>query len=459
MEVLEAHIRQIERWNPYVNAIVTLDIEGARERARALDRHYAREGPCGPLHGLPVAHKDLVETAGLRTTYGSPLFADFVPSRDAPAVARIRSAGAVTLGKTNTPEFGAGSQTFNTLFGVTRNPYDLSRTSGGSSGGAAAALACGMVALADGSDMGGSLRNPAAFCNVVGLRPSPGRVPYPSPATPWLPLAVIGPMARTVGDVALFFAAMLGDDERDPLSFGGEAAPYLAFEAADVTGLRIAWSPDLGGLPVERAVRETLAEAVALFPQLGCLVDEASPDLTGADTVFETFRALAMAAAFGELADAHPADVKETVRWNIAVGRALTGSHVANSWRAWGELLERIRDFFRRWDALACPAAQVTPFSADIEFPVSIEGVPMSSYIEWMRVCTRISVLGCPAISVPAGFTADGLPVGIQLVGPPRSELRLLQLAAAFEAATEYWRRPPPGPPSTGNVTAPMLNS
>lgn len=457
VEVLEAHLRQIERWNRYVNAIVTLDIEGARQRARELDDHFAREGPLGPLHGLPVAHKDLAETAGLRTTYGSPLFADFVPVRDAPVVARIRSAGAVTLGKTNTPEFGAGSQTFNALFGVTRNPYDLSRTSGGSSGGAAAALACGMVALADGSDMGGSLRNPASFCNVVGLRPSPGRVPHPSPATPWLPLAVTGPMARTVGDVAFLFGVMLGDDERDPLAFGGDAAPFLAFEAADVAGLRIAWSPDLGGLPVERAVRETLADAARVFLRLGCLVDEAAPDLAGADTVFETFRALAMAAAYGQLADAHPSEVKETIRWNIAAGRDLTGSQVANAWRTWGELLERMREFFRHWDVLACPSAQVTPFRADIEFPASVEGVPMSSYIEWMRVCTRISALGCPAISVPAGFTADGLPVGIQLVGPPRSELRLLHVAAAFESVTEYWRRSPPEPSSTASSSAPML--
>lgn len=445
-EVLEAHLACVERWNPLVNAIVTLDAEGARRRARELDDRYLREGPVGPLHGLPVAHKDLAETAGMRTTYGSPLFAEFVPDEDAPAIARIRAAGAVTIGKTNTPEFGAGSQTFNRLFGVTRNPYDLRKTSGGSSGGAAAALACGMVPIADGSDMGGSLRNPASFCNVVGLRPTPGRVPQAAAATPWLPLAVTGPMARTVADVALLFGVMLGDDPRDPLAFGGDPAPFLDFAPRAIRGLRIAWSPTLGGLPVERPVLDVLESAVRTFETLGCAVEEAEPDLEGADHVFETFRGLAMAAAYGPLADEHPHQVKETVRWNIEVGRRQTGEEVAAAWRTWGTLLQRARRFFSRWDLLACPATQVLPFPAELEFPAQVAGVPMTSYIEWMRACTRITVLGCPALSVPAGFSPEGLPVGLQLVAPPRAELRLLQAAALFEGATGFWRRQPPEP-------------
>lgn len=445
-EVLEAHLAQVERWNPVVNAIVTLDAEGARRRARELDDRFVREGPVGPLHGLPVAHKDLAETAGLRTTYGSPLFADFVPAEDAPAVARIRAAGAVTIGKTNTPEFGAGSQTFNRLFGVTRNPYDLSKTSGGSSGGAAAALACGMVPIADGSDMGGSLRNPASFCNVVGLRPTPGRVPQFARATPWLPLAVTGPMARTVADVALLLGVMMGDDSRDPLASGGTPAPFLAFEPRSIRGLRIAWSPTLGGLPVERAVLDVLESAVRTFETLGGVVEQAEPDLAGADLVFETFRGLAMAAAYGPLADENPDLVKDTVRWNIDVGRRLTGEDVAAAWRSWGTLLERARTFFSQWDLLACPAAQVLPFPAELEFPPQVAGVRMTSYIDWMRACTRITVLGCPALSVPAGFSPEGLPVGLQLVAPPRAELRLLEAAALFEEATGWWRRPPPEP-------------
>jgi len=446
VEVLEAHLEQVERWNPLVNAIVTLDAEGARRRARELDERFVREGPVGPLHGLPVAHKDLAETAGMRTTYGSPLFAPFVPDEDAPAIARIRAAGAVTIGKTNTPEFGLGSQTFNRLFGATRNPYDLGKTSGGSSGGAAAALACRMVPLADGSDMGGSLRNPAAFCNVVGLRPTPGRVPQRAASAPWLPLAVSGPMARTVADVALLFAVMMGTDPRDPLAFGGDPAPFLDFAPSPLRKLRIAWSPTLGGLPIETGVLRVLEGAVRVFEQLGCTVGEAEPELDGADTVFETFRALALDAAYGPLADRRPEEVKDTLRWNIDVGRRLTGEAVADAWRTWGRLLDRARHFFERWALLACPAAQVLPFSADLEYPPDVAGVPMSSYIEWMRVCTRITVLGCPAIAVPAGFTHEGLPVGLQLVASPRNELTLLHAAAHFEAATGYWRRPPPVP-------------
>lgn len=442
-ELLEAHLVRIDRLNPQVNAIVTLDVEGARRRAAELDDRFAREGVTGPLHGLPVAHKDLAETAGVRTTYGSPLFADFVPDFDAPAVARIRAAGAVTVGKTNTPEFGAGSHTFNAVFGVTRNPYDLQRSAGGSSGGAAAALACGMVALADGSDMGGSLRNPASFCNVVGLRPTPGRVPQLSASTPWLPLAVTGPMARTVGDVALLLGVMMGEDPRDPLAWGGDPRPFLEFEPRPPARLRVAWSPSLGGLPVERAVLDVLEGALRVLEDLGWFVEEAEPDLTEADQVFETFRGLALAAGYGTFRDRTPEAMKETLRWNVDEGRRLTGTEVAAAWRAWGQLLERFRTFFEGWDVLACPAAQVAPFPADLEFPDVVEGVPMHSYIEWMRVCTRVTVLGCPAVSVPAGVTDDGLPVGLQLVAPPREELRLLQAAAAFEGATEHWRRPP----------------
>lgn len=440
-EVMEAHLRRVERLDRHLHAFVTLAPEQALETASRLDHRFPREGPVGPLHGVPVAHKDLLETAGLRTTFGSPLFADYVPAADAPLVARLRAAGAVTLGKTNTPEFGAGSHTFNRLLPPTRNPWDPNRSAGGSSGGAAAALAARLVPLADGSDMGGSLRNPASFCNVVGLRPTPGLVPD-RPALPWNPLSVLGPMGRTVADVALFFGAMLAEGP-SPLSTAADPAPFLAFDPGRPEPLRIGWSPDLGGLPVDRRVLAVLGEAVRVFESLGCLVEEVTLELEAADEVFHVFRALTLEAQYGRLLDEHPDAFKPALAWNIRAARELDGPRVAAAWRSWGELLERVRSFFERYDLLACPAAQVPPFPIGLEYPLVIAQRPMRTYIEWMRVCSRITVFGTPAISVPAGFTDEGLPVGLQIVAPRRQELRLLRAAAWFEEATGYWRRVP----------------
>jgi amidase len=287
-EVMAAHLSRIERVNPKVNAIVTLVAERAMAGAARADELAARGGPLGALHGLPVAHKDLVDTAGIRTTHGSPFYRDNVPAADALIVSRIRQAGAITCGKTNTPEFGAGSQTFNTLFGATRNPYDLTRTCGGSSGGAAVALACGMVPIVDGSDLGGSLRNPAAFCNVVGLRPSPGRVARE--AASWSPLAVSGPMARSVADVALFLSAMAGPDPRDPLSIAEDAAGFRAPLDRDFKGIRVAWWQGLGGIPFEPEIRRVVDANRRVFESLGCIVEEAEPDFTGVDEAFPALR-------------------------------------------------------------------------------------------------------------------------------------------------------------------------
>ena len=440
-EVVEAHLRRIERLDPHIHAFVTVVPERALAAAAHLDSQFVRSGPVGPLHGIPVAHKDLLETAGIRTTYGSPLFAEHVPAADAPLVTRLRAAGAVTIGKTNTPEFGAGSHTFNRLFPATRNPWDASRSAGGSSGGAAAALAARLVPLADGSDMGGSLRNPASFCNVVGLRPTPGRVPE-RPVLPWHPLSVLGPMGRTVGDVALFFAAMTAEGP-SPLSGAADPGPFLAFDPGRPEPLRIAWSPDLGGLPVERGVRDVLEEAMGVFESLGCGVEEVQLDLEAADEVFHVFRALALEAQYGPSFDEHPHAFKPALAWNIRAARELDGRRIAAAWRAWGELLERARSLFERFDLLACPAAQVLPFPIGWEYPLVVEQRPMRTYIEWMRVCSRVTVLGTPAISVPAGFSGEGLPVGLQLVAPWRRELELLRAAARFEEATGHWRRVP----------------
>lgn len=447
VELIEAHLRRIERLNPSVNALVTLVPEQAMQAARAHDATLAAGAAPppeqAPLFGLPVAHKDLQETRGVRTTFGSPIYADHVPSFDALLVERLRAAGAIMLGKSNTPEFGAGSQTFNPVFGVTRNPYDLRKTCGGSSGGAAVALACGFVPIADGSDIGGSLRNPAGYCNVVGLRPTPGRVPSWPRGWPFMPLSVDGPMARTVGDVALMLAALAGPDPRDPLAVGEPGAVFVSVPERSQRGLRLAWSPDLGGLPVDARVATVFASQRATFAGLGCTVEEATPDLSDADEIFTTLRALAYELSLGPLLDSHPGQLKETVVWNIEQGRRLSGPQVARAMRLHGALLERVRAFFERYDALVLPTSQVPPFPVEQQFVDEINGVQLASYLDWMRSCSWVTTMGCPVVAVPAGFTPEGLPVGLQIVGRPRGELALLSLAQAYEAATELWRRRP----------------
>jgi amidase len=443
-EVLAAHLARIERSNPAVNAIVTLDTDGALAAARRADDALARGEPAGPLHGLPVAHKDQFFTRGMRTTFGSPIYRDFVPDHDSIIVERQRRAGAITLGKTNLPEFAAGSQTFNTLFGATRNPYDLSKTSGGSSGGAAAALACGMVALADGSDLGGSLRNPANFCNVVGLRPSIGRVANWPSQDAWNTLAVNGPMARTVDDVALFLSVIAGPDARDPIALDASGDGFTPLPERDFAGTRVAWSTDLGGLPVERAVRDVLASQRHVFEELGCAVDDATPNLSGADEVFATERAIMFAGRFAEHVDKEPPVLKDAILWNARLGRSLGGAEAGRVALLRTRVFDRMHAFMRTYEFLIAPVNQVAPFSVDVEHPTEIEGVAMENYLDWMRSCSRITVTGHPAISVPCGFTPDGLPVGVQIVGRYRDELGLLQFARAFEQRTQAGLRRPP---------------
>lgn len=444
LEVLRAHIAQIERVDPHVNAVVTRTFEQAEAAAIALDARLARGESAGPLAGLPVAHKDLAPTRGVRTTFGSPLFRDFVPTEDAIIVERLREAGAIMVGKTNTPEFGAGSQTFNPVFGATRNPWDPSRTCGGSSGGAAVALACGMVPIADGSDFGGSLRNPASFCNVVGFRSSPGRVPNGPTVNAWFPLPVVGAMARSVEDVALMLSAIAGPDARSPISVHQPGSLFAQPLGRDFKVTRIAWSPDLGGLPVERAVVETIEQALPAFADLGCSVEAATPDLRDADEIFEVLRAWNFDLTHGELLQTRRDQLKQTVVWNIEEGQRLTGSQVALAERKRTALFHRMRAFFERYDFLVCPVAQVLPFDVNTEYPMAIDGRPLSNYIEWMRSCYRISATTLPAISVPAGFSSGGLPVGLQIVGPWLEDFAVLQIAHAFEQVTGFGRRRPP---------------
>jgi amidase len=444
VEVMDAHLGRIEQVNPLLNAIVTLDADGARREAAEADRRLAAGAAPGLLHGLPIAVKDLEDTAGMRTTYGSPIFRDHVPKADALPVARLRRAGAIVIGKTNTSEFGAGSQTFNAVFGITRNPYDLSRTPGGSSGGAAAAVAAGMLPFADGSDLGASVRNPASFCNVIGLRPSPGRVPGGESPSPWDPLSVLGSLARTVADAALLLRALCGPDPCSPLSLQDPPDSFDVGLASDPAGLRIAWSRDLGDLPVTPEVTAVLEERRGTLEAMGCIVEDVEPDLSGADEAFETLRALRYAQSFGALLESHGDQFKQTVAWNTRLGLSLTGEQIARALTLQGAAFHAMRQLLERYDALALPVSQVAPFPVEEEWVREIAGVAMGSYIEWMRSCSRITVTAHPAISVPAGFTPDGLPVGLQLVGRHRDEISLLRLATAFEEATRSGRRAPP---------------
>jgi amidase len=443
-EVMEAHLEQVERVNPRVNAIVTLLPERALEEARAADQRLARGEEIGLLHGLPVAHKDLVPTRGVRTTFGSLVYKDHVPDQDALIVERLREAGAIMVGKTNTPEFGAGSQTFNEVFGETVNPYDITKTCGGSSGGAAVALASGMVPLADGSDVGGSLRNPASFCNVVGFRPSLGRVPTWPALAAWFPLAVEGPMARTVADVALMLSAIAGPDPRSPVALpepGGALSQPLE---RDFGGVKIAWSRDLGGLPMDPRVTDVLEGQRHVFESLGCVVDDGEPNLSDANEVFLAWRAWYYELAYGELLEDHRDELKDTVVWNIEEGQHLTGPQIGELERKRTELYHRVREFMERYEFLICPVTQVPPFDIRQRYVTEINGVKMSNYIEWMKSCYYVTVTGLPAISVPCGFTSESLPVGVQIVGRHRDDLGVLQLAHAFEESTGHGKRRPP---------------
>ena len=442
-EVMETHLDQIERVNPKVNAIVTYLPEQAMEGARAADEMLAKGDAVGPLHGLPIAHKDLVETRGIKTTYGSPIYKDNVPDQDALIVERLKKAGAVTIGKTNTPEFGAGSQTFNEVFGETLNPYDLSRTCGGSSGGAAVALACGMIPIADGSDLGGSLRNPANFCNVVGLRNSPGRVPKWPATVGWAPFSVQGPMARTVQDVALMLSTIAGPDPRFPISIAEPGETFARPLQRDFKNVKVAWSMDLGGLPVDTRIADTIEKQRGVFESLGCVLEERFPDLSGADEAFKIWRAWLFELQYGELLKTHRDQIKDTVIWNTEAGEKLSGPQIGQAEIKRTALYHRMREFMEAYEYLILPVSQVPPFDVKQRYITEINGIKMETYLDWMRSCYYISVTGHPAISVPCGFTPEGLPVGVQIVGRHQDDWGVLQLAHAFEQATGFWKQRP----------------
>jgi len=443
-EVMAAHLKQIKRVNPVLNAIVAkLDDDQCLALAGDADQRLARGEPVGPLHGLPIAFKDLEPAVGFPCTMGSPIYRDQMPAEDSVLIERLRRAGVIPIGKTNVPEFGMGSQTYNEVYGTTVNPYDVTKTAGGSSGGAGAALAAGLLPLADGSDLGGSLRNPANFNNIVALRPTVGLVPAAPSAMPLLGFGVKGPLARSVADTAFLLSVMAGPDPRDPGCYPSDPSIFAAPLERDFRGVRVAWRPDLGGLPLDRRVRAVLEAQRQSFEALGGIVEDAWPDLVGADEVFLVIRAWKNWSTLGPLLEKHRSQMKPEVIWELEFGSTLTAAQIAGALVEHGAIMERMRRFQERYEFMLCAVNQVPPFDAARHWPAEIEGTKMENYIGWMKSAYRISVTCRPAISVPAGFTPEGLPVGIQIVGRHRDDLGVLQMAYAFEQATGFGRKRP----------------
>jgi amidase len=443
-EVMRAHLKQIGRVNPKVNAIVTLaPEEQLMAQAAAADEALANGKWLGPLHGLPVGVKDLHETSGMRTTYGSPLHKDYIPDFDCRVVQREKAAGAIVIGKTNVPEFGLGSQTFNKVFGATHNPYDLTKTCGGSTGGGAVALACGMVPLADGSDMGGSLRNPPNFCNVVGIRPSVGRVSNVPTHMGWFTLAVQGPVARNVTDCAFFLSVLAGFDRHSPISIDQTGAQFAhPLGERSFKGVRVAMFKNLG-LPWEPEVKSAVQAQRKVFESLGCIVEEAEPDFTDADECFVALRHWSTELAFGDLLATQGGQLNEYIHWHVEEGRKLTGPYLSRLEAKRTALYQRLCGFKGEYDFFIMPVNQVLPFDVNVHYPTEIAGVKMENYIGWMKSAYYISVTGNPALSVPCAFSAGGLPIGMQIVGRQHDDWGVLQLAYAFEEATGIGKRRP----------------
>jgi amidase len=442
-EVMQAHLKQIDRVNPKVNAMVTLVPEDQlMEQATAADETLAKGNWLGPLHGLPVGVKDLHETRGIRTTYGSPLHRDFVPDFDCRVVQRERDAGAILVGKTNVPEFGLGSQTFNRVFGPTRNPYDVTKTCGGSTGGGCVALACGMVPLADGSDMGGSLRNPPNFCNVVGIRPSPGRVSNVPSQLGWFTLSVPGPVARNVSDCAFFLSVLAGFDHHLPISIDQPGAPFAQPLARSFKGVRVAMFKDMG-LPWEPEVKSAVLAQGKIFESLGCIVEEDEPDFRDANECFVAWRHWSTELAFGDLLATHGDQLNEYIHWHVEEGRKLNGPYLSRMEAKRTALYQRVRQFLEKYEFFVLPVNQVLPFDVKTHYPTEIAGVRMETYIDWMRSAYYISTVGNPAIAVPCAFSASGLPIGIQIVGRHHDDWGVLQMGYAFEQATQIGKRRP----------------
>ena len=447
LALMEAVFRRIDALNPTLNAYVALDRERAFAAARAATEALARRPAELPLlHGVPVSIKDVTPVAGLPLTHGSVLHAGEMASEDALIVERLKAAGAIVVGKTNTPDFALGGTTTNALFGHTRNPWDPRMTAGGSTGGGAVAVATGMGPIAQGGDLGGSLRTPAAFCGIVGFRTTPGLVPiWPNPL-PWDSHMVEGTMVRTVADAALSLAAIAGPDDRAPLSYAADGRRFLAaLEPASVKGWRVAWTPDLDGLlPVEPEVAATIERASGAFRELGAGVERAAPDFRELLEAVLPSRGLIMVALHGDKLARHRDKLPPALVWNIEQGLGLTARDIARGDAVRGLLAERVRRFFEKYDILLLPTEAVAPFPVDEVFPREINGIPLDNPIHWFALAYAVTVVGLPAMSVPAGFTSTGLPVGMQIVGRRRREDEVIRAAAAFELARPWAHRTPP---------------
>jgi amidase len=445
-EVIDAFLARIERLNPKLNAYCTVTADLARAAARQAEAAVLQRTALGPLHGVPFSLKDLTSTKGIRTTFGSKIFEHHVPTEDAILVERLRAVGAILLGKTNTPEFGCKGLTDNKVFGTTYNPWDLERTPGGSSGGAAAAVAAGMGPLAEGSDLAGSIRMPASWCGVVGFKPSQGRIPrYPN-SNAWNTLSFNGPLTRTVADAALMFQVMAGPDDRDPLSLSDTREDFFAAVRGNLSlkGLRIAWTPDLNMVPVEPVVQEICHRATRVFADLGCTVDEASPDFSGAHELFGVLNANLRTAAVGEYVDEWGEQMDPLLVWRVEQGRKLTLTDVGNAEKARTALYQRVLTFFATYDLLLLPTSSTPPYAAHGSYPTEVAGRKITTPYELLLLTYAFNLTGQPTISVPAGWTDDGLPIGLQIVGHWRDDAMVLRAAAAYEAASPWGQRRPP---------------
>jgi amidase len=446
LEVMQAVLARIDAVNPAVNAIVTLTRDAALREARRATASLRRGSTLPPLFGVPVGIKDVTPTKGIRTTFGSKLFESHVPDEDALVVQRLRAAGAIVIGKTNTPEFAFGPNTVNTVFGATRNPWNLALTAGGSSGGSAAALATGMCPLAEGTDLGGSLRGPASYCGVVGFRTTPGLIPrYPS-VLAWDTYSVEGPMARTVADAALMLSAMAGVDERAPLSYEVDTRDFArAVRAPSVKGWRIACAPDLGGLmTIDDEVRAVFERAAAVFRAAGARVEKSGPDFGEVPEIVRLTRGLLMVARHADKLAEHRAILQPGLVENTEQGLALTAVEVARGELLRTRLWQRVSEFLSERDLLITPTSATPPFPVDQPHATEINGRPIGKAMQRSYLTYAFSVLGLPAISIPCGFTKGGLPVGLQIVGKRRGEAAVLRAAAAFEAAQPWAPHVPP---------------
>ena len=446
LEVMEAVLARLDAVNPRLNAYVTVARDAALQAAQAATAAYRKRAALPPLHGVPVSIKDLTPTKGIRTTWGSKIYAHHVPDKDALVVERLKAAGAIVLGKTNTPEFGAGGNTFNAVFGPTRNPWNPALTCGGSSGGAAVALATGMGPLAQGSDLGGSLRTPAAFCGVVGFRTTPGLVPVYPRELAWDSFSVTGPMARTVADAALMLSTIAGPDDRAPLSYAVDTREFLkAVKAPSVRGWRVAWTPDLNGLiPVDEEVATVAEGATKVFRRLGATVKAACCDFSEVNEIVLASRGLCMVALHADKLARWKDQMQKGLVWNIEQGLRLTPEEIARGDKLRTTLWHRVRVFLEAYDLLILPTVAVPPFPVEQPYPTEINGKPLENYTQWFFLTYGITVTGLPVISVPCGFTRSGLPVGLQIVGRRRQEAAVLRAAAAFEAAQPWSDTIPP---------------